>query len=47
MARFAEQGKKTLEEFKKNLPEGDLSYFKEAATMKKTIDFLKNHAAAE
>ena len=31
LSRFAEQGKKTLEEFKKDLPEGDLEYFKEVA----------------
>lgn len=47
MERFAENGKKSLEEFKKDLPENDLSYFKEAAAMKKTLDFLKNNASAE
>ena len=33
LSRFAEQGKKTLEEFKKDMPEGDLAYFKEVATI--------------
>ena len=31
LERFAEQGKKTLEEFKKDMPEGDMEYFKDNA----------------
>ena len=47
LSRFAEQGKKTLEEFKKDLPEGDLEYFKEVATINKTVKFLKDNAGKE
>ena len=47
LSRFAEQGKKTLEEFKKDMPEGDLAYFKEVATINKTVKFLKDNASKE
>ena len=47
LSRFAEQGKKTLEEFKKDMPEGDLTYFKEVATINKTVKFLKDNAGKE
>lgn len=47
LERFAEQGKKTLEEFKKDMPEGDMEYFKEVATINKTLKFLKDNAAKE
>ena len=47
LSRFAEQGKKTLEEFKKDLPEGDLEYFKEVATSNKTVKFLNDNAGKE
>lgn len=47
LSRFAEQGKKTLEEFKKDMPEGDLEYFKEVATINKTVKFLKDNAGKE
>ena len=47
LSRFAEQGKKTLEEFKKDMPEGDLAYFKEVATINKTVKFLKDNAGKE
>ena len=47
LSRFAEQGKKTLEQFKKDMPEGDLTYFKEVATINKTVKFLKDNASKE
>ncbi|HIS03044.1 MAG TPA: trigger factor [Candidatus Pullichristensenella avicola] len=47
LARFAEQGKKTLEEFKKDMPEGDMEYFREVATINKTVKFLKDNAGKE
>ena len=44
MGKYAEQNKKSLEEFKKMLSEGDREYFAEAAAMQKTVDFLKANA---
>ncbi len=44
MSRYAEQNKKSLEEFKKMLSDGDAQYFAEAAATRKTIEFLKANA---
>ena len=44
MGKYAEQNKKSLEEFKKMLSDGDKEYFAEAAAMQKTVDFLKANA---
>ena len=44
MEQYAQQGKKSVEEFKKTLGEGDLKYFAEMAAMQKTVDFLKENA---
>ena len=44
MAKYAEQNKKSLEDFKKLLADGDKEYFAEAAAVRKTIDFLKANA---
>ena len=33
-----------VEEFKKSLSEGQIAYLKETATIKKTIDFIKENA---
>lgn len=44
IAKFAEQNKKTPEEFKAMLSEGDKAYFAELASMQKTLDFLKANA---
>ena len=44
MGKYAEQNKKSLEEFKKMLADGDKEYFAEAAAVRKTIDFLKANA---
>jgi len=44
IAKFAEQNKKTLEEFKGMLSEADNAYFAEIASMQKTVDFLKANA---
>ena len=44
IAPYAEQNKKTLDEFKAMLTEGDKEYFAEIAAMKKTIEFLKANA---
>ncbi|MGI6239997.1 MAG: trigger factor, partial [Christensenellales bacterium] len=47
MKTFAENNRKSLEEFKETLSEGDRNYFKELAAMTKTVKFLKDNAAAE
>lgn len=47
LERFAQQSNKTLEEFKKDMPEGDIDYFREVATVNKTVKFLKDNAAKE
>ena len=44
MNRYAEQNKKTLDEFKKMLSDTDKEYFAEAAATRKTIEFLKANA---
>ncbi len=44
MAKYAEQSKKSLEDFKKMLSDSDREYFAEAAAVRKTIDFLKANA---
>ncbi|HIU33107.1 MAG TPA: trigger factor, partial [Candidatus Pullichristensenella excrementigallinarum] len=44
LKELAQRSKKSLEEFKAGLPEGDLEYFREAAAMKKTLDLLKENA---
>ena len=44
MGRYAEQNKKSLDEFKAMLSDGDKEYFAEAAATRKTIDFLKANA---
>ena len=44
MAKYAEQNKKSLEDFKKMLSDSDREYFAEAAAVRKTIDFLKSNA---
>ena len=47
LQRFADQAKKTLEDFKKDMPEGDVGYFREVATVNKTLKFLKDNSSAE
>ena len=42
--KYADQNKKSLEEFKAMLSDGDKEYFAEAAATRKTIDFLKANA---
>ena len=44
MAKYAEQSKKSLEDFKKLVSDSDREYFAEAAAVRKTIDFLKANA---
>ena len=44
MAQYAEQGKKSLDDFKKNLSDSDRKYFEEIAAMQKTLEFLKENA---
>ena len=44
MTKYAEQSKKSLEDFKKTLSDGDREYFAEAASMQKTVAFLKANA---
>lgn len=47
MQRYADQGKKSLDEFKGTLSDSDRDYFKSVAAMKKTIDMLKECAVVE
>ena len=44
IARYAEQSKMELDKFKENLADSDREYFAEAASTRKTIDFLKANA---
>ena len=44
IAKYVEQNKQSVEEFKKMLADGDREYFAEAAAMQKTVDFLKANA---
>ena len=44
IGKYAEQNKKSLEEFKNMLSDGDKEYFAELASLQKTITFLKNNA---
>lgn len=44
IGKYAEQNKKTLDEFKTMLSDGDKEYFAELASLQKTITFLKNSA---
>ena len=44
IAKYAEQNKKALDEFKAMLSDGDKEYFSEIASLQKTIAFLKDHA---
>ena len=44
IAQYAEQGKQTVEEFKKLLSDSDREYFADSAAIRKTLDFLKANA---
>lgn len=44
IAKYAEQNKQSLDEFKGMLTDGDKEYFAEIASLQKTIAFLKDHA---
>ena len=44
IAKYADQNKKSLDEFKAMLSDGDKEYFSEIASLQKTIAFLKDHA---
>ena len=44
IGKYAEQNKKSLDEFKAMLLDGDKEYFSEIASLQKTIAFLKDHA---
>ena len=44
IAKYAEQNKKSMDEFKGMLSEGDKEYFAELASLQKTLAFLKNNA---
>ena len=44
IAKYAEQNKKSLDEFKAMLSDGDKEYFYEIASLQKAIAFLKDHA---
>lgn len=45
IGKFAEQSQKTLEECKEMLTDADKEYFKEVASLQKTVKFLKDNAA--
>ena len=42
--KLADDRKKSLEEMKKNFGQGDMDYFRQAATMNKVVSFLKSNA---
>ena len=44
IAKYAEQNKKTLDEFKKVLSDDDRKLFADGAAMQKTLDFIKANA---
>ena len=44
IAKYAEQNKKSLEEFKEMLTDADKNYFSEIASLQKTVEFLKANA---
>ena len=44
IGKYAAQNQKSLEEFKAMLTDADKEYFAEAASMQKTLAFLKDHA---
>ena len=44
MAKYADQAKKSLDDFKASLSEADRNYFSEVASLQKTVDFLKKNA---
>ena len=44
IAKYAEQGKQSVEDFKASLSDGDKAYFAEIAALQKTLEFLKNNA---
>ncbi len=44
MKTFAENNRKSLEDFKATLTDGDKEYFKDLAAMTKTVKFLKDNA---
>ena len=44
MQRYADQSKKSLDEFKATLSDDDKEYFQAAAATRKTIDLIKNAA---
>lgn len=47
IAKAAEQRKKSLEDYKAQMSESSLSYFKNMTTMQKVVDFLKSCATPE
>ena len=46
LAKYADQSKKSVEDFRKDLTEADLDYFKEATAVQKTVNFLKETCKA-
>ena len=42
--KYADQSKKSLDELKATLGDGDKNYFAEVASLQKTVDFLKANA---
>ena len=44
ISKYADQNKKTLDEFKQMLSDADKNYFSEIASLQKTVEFLKANA---
>ena len=44
ISKYADQNKKSLDEFKAMLTDGDKTYFAEIASLQKTVEFLKANA---
>ena len=47
IAKMADQSRRPLDEFKKTLTDEDNTYFKQVASLQKTVAFLKEHAGKE
>ena len=47
IAKFAQESKKTVEEFKSTLRPGDIDYLKDQVAIRKTVELIKDAAIAE
>ena len=44
IGKYADQSRKSLEDFKATLSDADKTYFKQVASLQKTVKFLKENA---